>query len=299
MNLFFKRSTLFLAVLIPLGLAADFVLAEAYLRMKSGRDAQTTYVITRARDEAIVVGTSRASHHYIPEILARKWNLSVYNAGRDGMSLPYCEGIVSSVIRRYRPRLIILDIWEEDLLAKKGEKGRLSVFAPYLRWNESLRDIIRSDGKYSYLACNIPVFRFNSKLVPILVNNFLSRGGTGDGYVPLHESMSGAPLKDGPVYDSVDVDKLRSLRNIVEMCRRGNVQLVAVKSPVFNRSVENRNRLVIKELFEENGMAFLDLSQVPELLEGRYFKDGTHLNHPGALAFTEILSNAISVGERP
>lgn len=299
MKPFFARLSLFLAILAALAWAADYGLGLAYRSMVSGRDAKTTYVLTRAREDVLVVGTSRAIHHYVPEVISKATGLSVFNAGRDGMSLFYCEGVIRAALARYKPRLILLDLYEEDLQAHASDAGRLSVFAPYLGSDPSLAGPAREAGRWAALGFRLPVYRYNAKLIPIVLNNLARRGEGGQGYIPLRDRMEAVPLPDAAADPEPDPAKLRSLERTLAACAAAGVPLVAVRSPVYQRPGPHPNVRRMEGMFARYGMRYLDLASPEGLLKPEYFKDATHLNHDGAGIFSEALARELGPVVRP
>ena len=62
-----------------LGVLFHYMLAHA-----GGRTGAEYYVCTNATDEILIMGSSRASHHYVPEVITNDLGMSCYNAGQDG-----------------------------------------------------------------------------------------------------------------------------------------------------------------------------------------------------------------------
>lgn len=56
------------------------------------------------------MGSSRASHHYVPEIISEKLGMSCFNAGQDGNGIILQYGRWKMLSERYTPKLIIYDI---------------------------------------------------------------------------------------------------------------------------------------------------------------------------------------------
>ena len=96
-------------------LALDFgigsLLKAFYFKQTSGLDYRTTYSIEKTRADILVFGSSRAVHHYYPAIFEDRMKLSFYNVGRDGQeSSLYHYGVLQGILKRYTPKIVILDI---------------------------------------------------------------------------------------------------------------------------------------------------------------------------------------------
>ena len=293
MRRFFLRLALFLVLLAAMGIGLDRLLATAYLAMRAGRDSKTTYVLKEARQDALIFGTSRAIHHYDPEILAKATGLSTFNAGRDGMSLFYSEGMIEAVLARYRPKLIVLDLYEEDLEARASDGGRLAVFAPYLDRFPGLRDAAWHAGAAAYAGFRMPVFRYNAKLIPIALNLVSRREAGGNGFIPLRERLLVSSPPQAAPDPAPDAAKLASLDHILAVCRSAGVPLVGIRSPVFEKPGDHPSLGLIADHFAHYGMRYLDFAGDPAFLRAEYFKDATHLNADGAALFSAAVGQAL------
>ena len=62
-------------------------LERGFYRQQHGDDIVTRYVLDSTREDLIVFGSSRASHHYKTRLAEQKLGFPVYNGGRDNMAL--------------------------------------------------------------------------------------------------------------------------------------------------------------------------------------------------------------------
>lgn len=67
-----------------------------YYKSKYGIFHRQIYCLTESQDELMILGSSRAAHHYVPQIFEDSLGLSSYNAGSDGMCIYYHYGILAS-----------------------------------------------------------------------------------------------------------------------------------------------------------------------------------------------------------
>ena len=102
-NFLVKAATL-LFFLIATDQAVGFFLRQLYSKQKVGDYSRATYTIDSVQTNALVFGSSRASHHYVTSIFEDKLKTKFYNAGRDGCGLFYNYAAFKSVIKRYTPQ---------------------------------------------------------------------------------------------------------------------------------------------------------------------------------------------------
>ena len=99
-------------IVIIVILILDFLIGKSleyfYFKQKSGLQYRTTYSIDSTRAEILVFGSSRANHHYVPEVFEDSLKMSFYNTGRDGNRLLYNFAVFSSILKRDTPKIVIL-----------------------------------------------------------------------------------------------------------------------------------------------------------------------------------------------
>ena len=90
--------------------AVGGLMGHFYFRIRHGEQARTTYAVDSANQKILILGSSRASHHYIPAIIEDSLGMSCYNAGKDKQGVFYSLAILKAVCARHRPQGVILDI---------------------------------------------------------------------------------------------------------------------------------------------------------------------------------------------
>ena len=118
---FLRKFLLIVICLFLLDKGLGLILQHYYFKIRHGELGRTTYVMDSCAAETIILGSSRAAHHYVSPVIADILNSSCYNAGQDKQRLIYCLAILKSIYRRYSPKEIILDLNPTAL--EKNENG--------------------------------------------------------------------------------------------------------------------------------------------------------------------------------
>jgi hypothetical protein len=71
-------------ILLAFDRVGGAILRHYYFSQTSGSWYRTTYSIDSTRADILVFGSSRANHHYVPEVFEDSLNMSFYNTGQDG-----------------------------------------------------------------------------------------------------------------------------------------------------------------------------------------------------------------------
>ena len=120
---------------------------KALERHPSDMWLKSSYSVEKVDAECIIIGSSTAVHHYIPEEIERKTGLSTYNCGQDGCFFLYGCCMINSILERYSPKTIIMDLNPGRLLdSDKGDEYQNMRFLSYYYDNDT---VIKSfiDGK--------------------------------------------------------------------------------------------------------------------------------------------------------
>lgn len=108
-----------------------------------GETGKTYYSLNDVDTPVLIVGSSRAAHHYVSNIISDSIGLDVENIGRDGCFFSYNCCVIHSVLDRYVPRLIIWDIWVDDLCGDNPDP--LENLHPYYNINPYVTQCINEE----------------------------------------------------------------------------------------------------------------------------------------------------------
>jgi len=281
---------------------AGELLQVFYFRQEAGVNYRTTYSIDSTNAEIIILGSSRASHHYVPDVFEEKLHGTCYNAGCDGTSILYDHAVFKAITKRYSPEYIIVDITPHSLEYNLADYDRLSVLSPYYSKNDVIKSIVDLKGpfeKFKYLSA---VYPFNSLVIQIAMGNFevyKQRNQGSRGYIPLYDVKGPEEIDTLRVAArGLDSNKMEAIRDMISTCRQKNICLIFVYSPMYHIISDRYHSDIVYNICSENGIRYFDMSNSPEFIKNHdYFSDGSHLNDEGARIFTAMLSEMIRQSE--
>jgi hypothetical protein len=273
-------------------------LKHLYFRQRSGLLYRTTYAIDSTRAELLVFGSSRANHHYVSELFDDSLHLTTYNTGRDGNFTLFNFALFKAITTRYQPKMIIMDINPDELGYDANSYERLSSLLPYYHDHREIRPVVELKNPFEKLKLSSAIYPYNSLLLTIIMGNLdynKNRNPDVKGYVPIFTKMKADKIGKAQLYEfSPDENKTRALTQIMTECRDKKINLLFVRSPVFQIDSGNRANSVLSELCAVNHVRYLDLSNKSLFISNpRYFADINHLNDDGARLFTNLLINLI------
>lgn len=272
--------------------------AWLYHRSKYGIFHRQQYVMNESKDDIIVLGSSRASHHYVPSIISDSLGMSCYNAGSEGMCVYYHYAMLASMIERgHCPKIVIYDVLNLDLQEHPGPTFTLDAaldrLAPHYGEYACVDSLFALNGWKERLKLLFLSYRYNSKLVQSIKCNFIP-SSEDNGY----EKVSGH-LPDNVTFETLDygnynIDtlKLDYLNKLVRLAKQNHINLVFVLSPYYK---DNPSKAldVAKETAEQNNLMIIDCYNDPEMMKRELFKDVMHLNDEGAHVWTAYLSHIL------
>lgn len=274
---------------VAFGMGCDYL----YKNSKGGDTYKINYAISEGTADVLIMGSSRASHHYNPQILSDSLNMSVYNLGIDGSGVILADGFYRLIAERYKPKYIIYELTPSfDIYQYSGDVNNtryLSQLKPYYK-EECLSGIFEDVNPGEKLKLRSGLYRYNTTFLNLI--RFYLRGEESNlrGFAPLVGTM-GNYLKEGKQSVSViDPLKMKYLSQFISDCHNEGTELFFVISPKYGATTSNSYNPA-KELCIKKGYDVLDL--YCEMQQKKFFNDSYHLNMTGANAFTSLIAHQI------
>ncbi|MGM9846561.1 MAG: hypothetical protein ACI31F_01275 [Muribaculaceae bacterium] len=262
-----------------------------------GQVGMTYYSINDVNTPIVIVGSSRASHHYVTKIIEDSLQTSLYNVARDGCFFSYNCCIINSILDRYSPQMII---WENgtEYLAGDFEDSLVPLY-PYFNKNKWVTNTIKEElpwTEYARLWSNI--YKYNSIFHRILLR-YKNRNSFADknkGYIPLtpnHKVYKIVTVTKS--YDKLNNIKIERFRTVLSRARDKGVKMVIIDSPKYVKiDGSNLSAAKMKELCKQYGALYIDNSELSFFLERpELFNDRTHMNDVGAKIYTQFFIQQI------
>lgn len=281
--------------LITLGIVVFFDLAIGAISRKlvmAAPDAglnqtNTAQALFNKKADVLVLGSSRANHHYVSSMFKDSLGMTCYNAGRDGHDILYATMVLRSFLERCTPKLVIVDVNGSGLDGSwiKSNKDMICFYGASKAVTEILdQDVLKGFDKIKMMS---NLYRYNNTLEWI-ATAYLSNWGEGDGYFPM-------PVTNNGMTKAVGKDRLFKpnpkcltyLDDIVKTCKEKDIQLILCVSPSLSYSLHGINDWM-KEYGQQHHIKTLDFTGDTTYVDHpNLFFDATHLNDNGARIFTK------------
>lgn len=264
---------------------------------KGGSTRQFDDLVMKDRHDVLILGSSRAHHHYDTPFLSDTLGIDVYNAGFDGNGVVLADGVLEMVLNRYKPRLALLDIepaFDVNVYDKDNHHTRyINNLKPYYR-EEGVSEIIKDVSEEEWRKVQSGLIRYNTEILGMLVDNVIDRGVERSGFQPLKGRMEKEPEPKATKDVVRDSFKLSYIEKLIRLCQENDVPLILVGSPKYGQ--KNSEALQpVKEIAEKYDVRFLDYYAEPSFMAHKeWFKEPMHLNSEGARIFSKMIANDIS-----
>lgn len=288
MKTFLLKISLFCVVLFVIDRVAGYTFSYMSQHSKGGYVKHHNYITDEVCEDLLIFGSSRAIHHYNPQILNDSLGVSCYNCGQDGNGILLFYGWWQIIKEHYRPKVIIYEITPTfDLhLSEDNHKYLDWLKESYERAN--IRDIFDDVDKTERFKMMSQMYRYNSKFQQIAADFFYPLYVVqANGFFPLQGEIDTMRLRKADIpteqiaFDSL---KLCYLNKFVDATE--GVQLVFAVSPIWY-GIAEESLQPIKDICDSRSIPFIDFSNSLKYVHNNeYFKDGTHLNAYGADEYT-------------
>ncbi|HVV55395.1 MAG TPA: hypothetical protein VHC47_08725 [Mucilaginibacter sp.] len=291
-----KKFLVFLFIVAVLDYAIGSGLRKCYFSLKKGDDFRTTYMLDSVRSDILVLGSSRASHHYDTQLISDSLHISAYNGGRDGCFIFYYYALLKSVLSRYHPKMVILDVLPNEFQRAPEAYDRLSILLPYYKSHPEIRPVCQLKSRFEKYKLLSQIYPFNSKLLEA-TSALLSKQRHGNetlkGYIPLHSQWK-FPKPVVKLSDDIDTTKVLYFEKFVSDCNKAHVKLLVSVSPIYiNYTGSTKTLDMVQAICKRNHIQYYNYMTDETYDHTRLFADAYHLNSSGATLFTKQFLSVI------
>ena len=238
---FIYRLIVVAALLLLADMGIGKLLELAYFNIKKGEQGRLTYTADSCRQDIIVLGSSRASHHYIPAIITDSLRLTCYNTGKDKEGIYFELAVLKMILARHHPALIIVDISPVAFVASESDLDAISVLLPYYRMHPEIKPVLNKRSDWEFVKTYSSLYNYNSMLLQILLNGFLpgrdTSAAAANGYAPTYhsfiESFDTARLSRH-IAHTADSSLVNVFKQIIQTAASSDCKMIVVSSPVFS-----------------------------------------------------------------
>lgn len=254
-------------------------------------------------EDMIIIGHSRARHHYIPVQMEDSLGITVINAAKDGTGFLTQAALINGMVKKNAPKYILWEVRPNVFQkAEQIEIDRLTDLFPFYDTDSLSRKIVQMRGPYEKFKMLSYSYRNNGRLWGRL--EMLMKGNHDNGlkgFAPSKASMKHPEMKLYEYKNPYDPLREALFVEVVNNVHKAGTKLILSMSPVYETSIiyeldETKRFYAVADSLD---VPILDFFYHPEFLEHpEWFKDHTHMNMDGVQHYMDVfipkLKNAIN-----
>ncbi|MCK8520575.1 hypothetical protein M0D21_03285 [Aquimarina sp. D1M17] len=290
----------FVIIILVIDFALGYVARQLFFSQETGKYARSTHAIEHTDAKVIILGSSHAHRHYVPEVFENELKTTCYNAGAEGQQLLYHSVMQKMILKRTKPDVLVLNIDEDFLYSSKEAYDRLGDLHPYYGdHKDELRPVLKLQSKLVDVKMFFKSYQTNSTLVHVF-RYYLSPQVDYKGYRPLFGKVNPEKLngsnEEHKSKQVIDSNFVNAFKSFIKTAKDNNVRLVLVTSPALLEVDHSKNESFnkIKEIANDKNVMFVDFFNDKQFVnQYKLFHDPSHLNDDGARLFSRLLSERI------
>ncbi len=298
MKKFLIKVAVFFVIVALIDMVAGKLFGSLAMRATNGDSGRSNFITFKTNQDVLILGSSRAYHHYNPKIFSDSLGISCYNCGQDGNGSILNYARFQLICQRYHPKVVIYDVIPDfDYLAVDDNHKYLGWLKPFYdeKGVADVFEMVDETEKYKMMS---QMYRYNSKFMQIITDNIHAMHDEAlNGFDALEGEMDTiqSRVRPEPIPIVYDFKKMLLFSRLPYVSK--DTKFVYVVSPYWDGR-DTAPWAFAKAYCQERGIPFLDYSNDPKYVHHDiYFKDGAHLNDRGADEFTrDVITELIRRG---
>lgn len=266
---------------------------------KNNNNLVPAEIIKRAinyKPEIVILGSSRAMHHYNPEIIETVLGIKTFNLGIGGTNSYDHLNILQLLSTSAKPKCVIYDIYYPLSINTDFDIDKtISYIYPLIKDTHEIFEI----EKISFiepLLLKLNFYKYNSAVYSIYKSVLIpKKDNTKNGFFPLKNINGNKNFRELNYPLNLKFEYYNLSKYIQEMmsyCKENDINLIFVVSPMHTLQNE-QVPFIFKEYFSQNNIPLLIFNDLEFNTNPKWFKDAAHLNNEGANEFSAIFSKEL------
>lgn len=296
MKRFLLYTTLFLAIVALVDFLFGIVMKGILTETEKGDWGRNNFIFNEVTADAIILGSSRAIHHYDPRVISDSLGMNCYNCGEDGMGILLMYARYRAIRERSIPKIVIYEVMPKfDLQVERDNQKYLKFLRPYSNI-QAIDSIVCSISSTEKCKLSSQMYRYNSVFVDIVSHRFskVPRTATNYTYSPLDKQKSYEPaIASNNKTIPCDSVKITYLEELIVQCKKNGTTLVFTASPMY-KATSDMSFKPLKSLCKKYHIPFINHYCDTAFSSNRLFwADARHLNKIGAEQLSVVVATEI------
>ena len=307
---------LFLLGALAIDRAIGFVLTPVADRVVALQDpsgvAAANWVLANRQADVLIFGSSRAKHHFDPQVLDAKLGVDASNVGIQARGIRFARMVQSELLRKgTRARLFVLQLELAELFDPAPQ--RAVSLAPWYGRSPVVDDILEDSSQYAWLKLQSHAYRYNGKVLHMLRDSRKPSSSPTKGYVALRGSLNDFPERKGRgalhrrLEQPIPAERGQLYREFVRAAGEQGIEVAFVIGPRLrpdDPEPDSQYAAAVQffqQLARDEGAHFLPLTDVeyPDFRQPSLYRDWLHLNATGAALLSRRLADALRQRDLP
>lgn len=298
MKKYIVRFVLFLMIIVVADRMVGLFLRHSYDTTRYGAIGRKNLILDSVRSDIIILGSSRALHHYVPQIIEDSTGMSCYNCGQGGQGIIYNYTLLRAITQRYMPKEVVYEMtFGYDFSISDNSRFLGEIRNMHRSCSDSVLYAVSPAERVKMLSA---IYPYNSQLFHIFGDRLQKKNLTlQQGYEPKTGEVKADAAYRGREFNADEIDSVKwSFFEKMVREYRARTHLVVITSPLY---MTNRSEIYDKaeKLCRKYGVKFINRSAAPRFIYNRrYFCDLSHLNDKGARAYTRSVAGEFRIDGR-
>lgn len=291
MRLFLKRFAIFLCLMALFASVVDFLFSRrAQQAARPSIEGWYNLMYGKFDADCIIMGSSRAKNHIVPDVLDSVLNTSYYNLGMSGTRIKQQLAAYDLYRIRHRKPDTILFCIDVFTLIPSSRIADRSQYFPFF-WDRAFRKKLFPIIHPTFSERFIPLYRYYSGEVTDLLTRYPKN--LKKGYFPIDDPWL-SPQIDSVPFD-IDGHLQAVFEQFLDKAERERTQLVFILPPLYYekaRRIRDLDRMLgyYTDIGKKYHIPLLNYYFSDVSRDSSHFADPNHLNELGAMVFSDTLA---------
>ncbi|KGI59780.1 hypothetical protein [Prevotella sp. S7 MS 2] len=287
MKKFLISFILTVAFIVVADQAIGYMLKRGYDFTTFGAIGRKNEIVNYVKSDIVILGSSRALHHYVPPIISDSTGLSCYNCGLGGQGIIYHYALLRAMSQRYIPKMIIYELTPEYDI-EPSNNARFLTEIRTLSPHGCADSILSVVGHMERMKMLSGIYPYNSLLFHIVGDRLQHKDLISqNGYIPMKGSLKKDENYQPRVLDFSKIDSVK-VSFFEKMLREYSkkTKLIVMVSPIYGSNAP-ASFDVIERLCARYDVAFHNCSGDQRFTHApSLYSDHVHFNDSGARQYT-------------